>query len=252
LVNNNQLPKLEVCFSPALIEYYNPDEKIVVVVDILRASSAICAGIANGIEKIIPVETLEEAYTYKNKGYIVAAERQGEAVEGFDFGNSPFSYMDQKLIGKTIVMTTTNCTRALAKAKSSYTTVIGSFVNQKALVNYLINENTDTLLLCAGWKNKFNLEDTLFTGSMVQQLTENFSVKCDSAIAAEMLFNQSKNNLTGLINNSSHALRLKHLDIDKDVDYCFKNSIVDVVPLFNGLEIVNHTSKNLISAGDVV
>ena len=155
--NNNFLPKLEVCFSPALLEHYNPTHKLVVVIDILRASSAICAGIANGIDKIIPVETLEEAYTYKKNGFIVAAERQGEAVEGFDFGNSPYSYLNPDLIGKTIVMTTTNCTHALAKAKDAYKTVIGAFVNQKAIISFLVNEAKDTILLCAGWKNKFNI-----------------------------------------------------------------------------------------------
>jgi len=86
---------------------------------------------------------------------------------------------------------------------------------------------------------------------MVQQLTENFNVNCDSAIAAEVLFNQSKNNLTALVNSSSHALRLKHLDIDRDVEYCFQNSILDVVPIFNGFEIVKQTNKNTFASSQL-
>src|ERR1044071_9238338 len=89
---SNQL-LIDACFSPVLYPVYRDDNSIVVIIDILRATSAICTAFQYGAEKIIPVSTLEEARTYREKGYLTGAERDAIIVEGFDFGNSPFSYM---------------------------------------------------------------------------------------------------------------------------------------------------------------
>ena len=94
------MPKVEVCFSPDLIERYSLDEKIVVVVDILRATSCMTSGIAHGVASIIPVATLEECKELQQAGYIAAAERGGQKVDGFDLGNSPFSYMNPEYTGQ--------------------------------------------------------------------------------------------------------------------------------------------------------
>lgn len=104
---------LSVCLSPALLPGYTLENTIVVVIDIFRASSSICYGISNGAEAIIPVSRIEECVSYKDQGFYLAAERNGIVVEGFEFGNSPFSYTEDKVKGKTIVLTTTNGTKAL-------------------------------------------------------------------------------------------------------------------------------------------
>src|SRR6185369_6706749 len=95
---------IEVCSSPQLFELFNFSDSIVVVIDILRASSSMCVAFEHGAEKIIPVAGIEEARKYRDKGFVIAAERDGEMVEGFDFGNSPFSFMGENVKGKSIAI----------------------------------------------------------------------------------------------------------------------------------------------------
>src|ERR1035437_1519640 len=149
-------PKIDACFSPYLYPVYKDDDSIVVIIDVLRATSAICVAFENGAKKIIPVATVEEARKYKQKGFLVGAERDGLPLEGFDFGNSPFNYMGDHVKGKTIVLTTTNGTQAIEAAKHAHKVVIGSFLNIDALCSWLVSANKNILLLCSGWKNKFN------------------------------------------------------------------------------------------------
>src|ERR1700761_4528577 len=106
-LENPTSPSLEVCLSPALLSLYNVEDYIVVIIDIFRATSSICYGIENGAEAVIPVAEVQECENYRlaEPAYLVAAERDGKVVEGFDFGNSPFSYSAEKVAGKTIVLT---------------------------------------------------------------------------------------------------------------------------------------------------
>src|SRR5690554_7352336 len=161
---------VEVCFTPDIYDYFENKFEIVVVIDVLRATSAICSAIHTGVNSIIPVSTVEEAMTYKEKGFIVGAERQGEIVEGFDIGNSPFSYMDPKLKGKDIVLTTTNGTRAINIAREAPTVVIGALTNLDYLIDWLIQQEQNVVCLCSGWKDKFNLEDTICGGAIAEGL----------------------------------------------------------------------------------
>ena len=136
--------KIEVSLSPALFSsYYNNSDCNVIIVDVFRATSAMCTALNHGVKEIIPVATIEEAIAYKKDGYLVGAERNGEVVDGFDFGNSPFSYMDEKLKGKTIVLTTTNGTKAIAIAKGVNEILIGSFLNLDAISECLIQDGKD-------------------------------------------------------------------------------------------------------------
>src|ERR1700749_2012909 len=161
---------IEVCFSPQSYPLFHNPNSIVVVIDILRATSAITTAFFNGVAKMIPVETVEEAQKYKENGFLVAAERNAEIIQGFDLGNSPFGYMNDKVKGKTIAITTTNGTQAINAAKHARKGIIGSFLNQDVVTDYLKNQKKDILFLCAGWKNKFNLEDTLFAGAVADAL----------------------------------------------------------------------------------
>src|SRR4051812_5447526 len=178
--------QIETCFNPISYSLFHQKDNVVVMIDILRASSAITTAFYHGVAKMIPVSGIDEAQAYKKNGYIVAAERNAEIVEGFDMGNSPFSYMGPRLKGKTIVITTTNGTLALEASRDAYKTVIGSFLNMQALTSYLAKHRKNVLFLCAGWKNKFNLEDSLFAGAVAEALTDhyNFETSCDSTLAS--------------------------------------------------------------------
>ena len=233
----DQRKRSEVCFTPGEYAYYKDEFEIVVVIDVLRATSAMCAAFDNGILSIIPVPTIEEALEYKKKGYLVGAERKGQIVEGFDFGNSPFSYMKEEFRGKEVVLTTTNGTKSLEVAKDAETVVVGSFLNLTALSKWLSKQDKNVLCLCSGWQDKFNLEDTICAGAISDFLisTGNFISIEDSSIAAKYLFLSAKDNYLGYLKSSSHRRRLKHLNLNEDIKYCLTPDQTDVIPiLVNG------------------
>lgn len=225
--------KVEVCFTPGNYPVYRSDDAIVVIIDILRATSAICAAFEHGVEKMIPVATVEEAMEYKKKGYLVGAERNGLQLEGFDFGNSPLSYMNGNVKGATIVLTTTNGTQAIEVSKDAYKVVIGSFLNITALCNWLASENRRVLLLCSGWKDRFNLEDAMFAGALVNELSARpgFDDLGDSALAAKYLFQTGFQNPYKFLANSSHKERLVKLNLKDDIKYCLQVDKTRVIPV---------------------
>ncbi|HLP32441.1 MAG TPA: 2-phosphosulfolactate phosphatase [Bacteroidia bacterium] len=225
---------LDVVLTPAMLPLYQIEGKIVVVIDILRATSSMCVAFETGVEAILPVSTPEECATYQFKGFVCAAERDGMVVEGFDIGNSPFSYLDEKLKGKKLAITTTNGTYAIQHARHAHQLVIGSFLNLKSLCEWLITQNRDVVLLCAGWKNKFNLEDTLFAGAVAWHTHEHFATMSDAAIAAQDLYELAKVDLYKYILKSSHAHRFKALHIERDIEFCMQQSIYSSIPVLEG------------------
>jgi len=230
--------QLNVCLTPSLISLYNVEEYIVVIIDIFRATSSICYGIENGAEAIIPVAEIEECEAYRVHGHLLAAERNGEVVSGFDFGNSPFSYTKEKVAGKTVVLTTTNGTQALHLSRAAKRVVIGSFLNLTSLCNWLKTQNDNILLVCAGWKNNFNLEDTLFAGAVIEQLKGgNFKLD-DPAIAANDLFQIGKSDISQYLKKTSHSERLKKLGIEKDIAFCLQVDLTTAIPVLEGERLV--------------
>ena len=231
---------LHVCLSPSLLPLYKVDEYIAVIVDIFRATSSICYGIENGAEAIIPVAEVEECLAYRDKeaNFLLAAERNGEVVTGFDFGNSPFSYTKEKVGGKTVVLTTTNGTHALHLSRSAKKIVIGSFLNLTSLCNWLKTQNENILLVCAGWKNNFNLEDTLFSGAVVDQLKSGDYKTDDAAIAANDLYQLAKGDLNAYLTKTSHSERLKKLGIEADIAFCLNVDITTAIPVLQGQRLV--------------
>jgi 2-phosphosulfolactate phosphatase len=224
--------RLEVCLTPALLDLYAIEDSIVVVIDILRATSSIVYGIDNGASAIIPVAQVEDCLKYTDQGYLLAAERNGEVVPGYDFGNSPFSYTAEKVGGKTVVLTTTNGTKALHLANArAHQVVIGSFLNLEAICAWLKRQDKSILLLCAGWKDNFNLEDTLFAGAVVTELRKEFNHFDDASVAAEDLYQLAKSDLKAYINKSSHSHRLAALNIEEDVKFCLQFNICQAIPV---------------------
>ena len=231
---------VEVCFTPGEYEYFKDEYEIVVVIDVLRATSAICSAFANGVRSLIPVRTIEEAKAYKRQGYLVGAERQGKIVDGFDFGNSPYSYMKEELRGQEVVLSTTNGTKAIAIAKDAPTVVIGALSNLDALCDWLIAQDKNVLCLCSGWQDKFNLEDTICAGAIMEQLvnTGKYTSDEDSSIAAKYLYLSAKDNYMGYLKSSSHRRRLKNLNLNEDIKYCLTPNQTDVIPILKDGKLV--------------
>ncbi len=236
----NEKPTIETCLTPALLPLYQIENSIVVIIDIFRATSSICYGMENGAEAVIPVAQVEECAAYREKGldYLLAAERNGEVVAGFDFGNSPFSYTKEKVAGKTVVLTTTNGTHALHLSRAAKKIVIGSFLNLSALCNWLKDQQENILLVCAGWKNNFNLEDTLFAGAVVDQLKANHYKLDDPGIAANDLFQLAKNDLNAYLQKTAHSERLKKLGIEEDIKFCLQMDLTTAIPVLEGEKLV--------------
>lgn len=225
--------KLETCFSPALYEPEGHSDSIVVIIDILRATSAICAAFANGAASIIPVATVSEASEYKSKGYLVAAERDGYVLDFADFGNSPFNFTTAKVAGKTIVYSTTNGTGLINLASSAGHIIIGSFLNISSLVKWITGREKDVVLLCAGWKNRFNLEDTICAGAIATRLlsTSLFSTICDSTLAALDLWSLAENDVKGYIEKAAQRSRLRDKGLDDCIEFCLTPDFTDKIPV---------------------
>jgi 2-phosphosulfolactate phosphatase len=208
------------------------------VIDIFRATSSICYGIENGAVAIIPVATVEACESYRDSEFLLAAERNGEVVDGFDFGNSPFSYVQEKVAGKTIVLTTTNGTHAINMSRGASKIVIGSFLNISALCNWLKTQSNDVLLLCSGWKDKVNLEDTLFAGGVVHYLKDENYALDDASIASADLYNLAKDDLDLYLKKTSHSERLKKLGIEEDIAFCLNLDITSSIPVLDGERLI--------------
>ena len=245
-MNSQKFPQIEACFSPRDFYQYEKGFEIVVVIDVLRATSAICTAIENGVEGIIPVSTVEEAKEYLDKGYLAAAEREGKIVDGFSLGNSPFSYMEEKLKGKTVVLTTTNGTRAIKIAEHKETVLIGSLNNLEALVNWIIERGENTLLLASGWKDKFNLEDTICAGAIIDGVLQSktFRSNEDSSIAAKFLSKSAKENQFSFLKSSSHRRRLRKLNLNADVKYCLTPNNLTAIPILKDGVLISQEKFN--------
>ena len=235
LLVERQERRVEVCFSPKQFELYKDEFHTCVVIDVLRATSAICAGLANGVERFIPVSTVDEARALQAEGCIAAAERNGRIVEGFDFGNSPVAYMEADLAGKTIALTTTNGTKAIGMAKDMPQVAIGSINNLDAISTWLMQQPGHVLLLCSGWKDKFNLEDTICAGAIADRLIDIARYKSieDSTIAAKHLFMGIRGNIFSFLKASSHRRRLRNLNMGEDIKYCLTPNTVNIVPVLH-------------------
>jgi 2-phosphosulfolactate phosphatase len=232
---------LETCFSPALYEPERHEGDVVVIIDILRATSAICTAFENGAESVIPVATIQEAKGYKEKGYLVAAERDGFVLDFADFGNSPFNFTREKVAGKTIVYSTTNGTGIIKIASSASYIIIGSFLNIGALTDWISKQEQNVVLFCAGWKNRFNLEDTICAGAIAERLmsTMLYSTICDSTLAALDLWSLAKKDISAYIEKVAQHSRLRDKKLDDCIQFCLTPDFTRKVPVIKNGILVN-------------
>ncbi len=234
--------KIAVYFTPAEYLARKHDGKtIVVVVDILRATTSICTALENGVAAIIPVSGLAEAKDLKKKGYIVASERNSDTLDFADMGNSPLHFLDENIRGKEIVLSTTNGTRAIEAAQDAFQVLIGSFLNISALSEYLSEQKEAVTILCSGWKGVYNLEDTLFAGALTRRLLQSghFMLGNDAALSAYVLWIEISPAFSQFIKGTDAAKRLIKKGLKEEVHYCTKLDTAHCVPLLKAGKIVN-------------
>lgn len=228
------MPTIQVCLSPALFPFQIDKSANVVVVDILRATSSICEAFKNGVERIIPVSSIEEAMEYKQKGFVVAAERDGIVLDFADFGNSPDNFSSDMVAGKSIAYSTTNGTKTIHIAAACKSVMIGSFLNFTAVCESLLSKSDDVIVLCAGWKDRVNIEDSLFAGAVVDRLlcSGRFTTDCDSAKIARSIWKANEFSSLDYVNTSAQKKRLNKNGLDGCIDYCMSHDVTAIVPVF--------------------
>ena len=218
------LPKIETCFSPSLLHLYDIKDSIVVIIDVFRATSTIAAALHNGAAEIIPVDTVAKCIELgaQMPNSLTAGERDGKVAEGLQHGNSPLEYPRDFIENKSLVLTTTNGTRLLHMCSDANEIITGSFLNLGAVCDYLVSQKKNVLLACASWKDRYNLEDSLFAGAVYDAIGVHFEMNCDSTRAATHLYKAAKNDLYAFIQDSSHFLRLSKFGLQYDMEYCCK------------------------------
>ncbi|MBX2931623.1 MAG: 2-phosphosulfolactate phosphatase [Chitinophagaceae bacterium] len=235
-------PSLYTILSPELLHLYNIKNSVVVIIDVFRATSTIATALYNGAEKIIPVDSVEKciAIGKQTPNSITAGERDGKIIEGLQFGNSPAEYPKNIIAGKTLVLTTTNGTKLLHMALNNGADEIitGSFPNLNAVCHFLSKQNKQVFLGCSAWKNRVNLEDTLFAGAIIHQIKKYFTIHCDSSLMAEQMYTHHKKDMYAFARLTTHWHRLSQYGLEKDLEYCVTENVADVLPLYKNGSLI--------------
>jgi 2-phosphosulfolactate phosphatase len=231
-------PSLHTSFSPALVHLYDVSNSIVVIIDVLRATSTIATALYNGAKSVIPVDSVSRCIELGRQiDGITAGERDGKIAEGLGHGNSPFEYSKEFIEGKTLVLTTTNGTRLLHMAleKGAKEIITGSFANLSAVCDHLIEMNRNVILGCAAWKDRVNMEDVLMAGAVISKIRRHFDINCDSSHIAEAMYEKGKKDLFEFLkkNNASHYHRLMKFGLEKDIRYCLAPDQANVLPFYS-------------------
>lgn len=229
-------PTLNTSLSPALLHLYDLSNSVVVIIDVFRATSTIASALHNGAKCVIPVDSVPKAIEIsRNIDGIAAGERDGQIAEGLSHGNSPLEYGRDFIGGKTLVLTTTNGTRLLQMAleRGADTIISGSFPNLSSVCEFLVAENKNVVLGCAGWKDRFNLEDTLFAGAVINRIKKHFEIHCDSSLMAETMYIKHKNNLLAFAPKLTHYHRLvERFGLIEDIKFCLTEDVANVLPVY--------------------
>ena len=231
----NSKPTLFTCLSPALLPLYNLKHAIVVVIDVFRATSTIATALYNGAVKVIPVDSVDECINIgKELNAITAGERGGKVVPGLQYGNSPAEYPREFIEGKTLVLTTTNGTKLLHRSieQGADKVITASFPNLTSTCNFLLKENKNVILGCSAWKDRFNLEDSMLAGAIIQQVKNNFTIHCDASLMAETMYTTHQNNMFEFIKSTTHFHRLSKFGLEKDLQYCVSVDVANVLNIF--------------------
>lgn len=233
-------PALHTVLSPRLLDIYDVSNSVVVIIDVFRATSTIATALYNGAERVIPVDSVDLCIQLgEETGGITAGERDGKIIPGLSYGNSPAEYPRSFIEGKTLVLTTTNGTKLLHMAlnKDAAEVITGSFPNLSAVCTYLTKRKKNVILGCSAWKDRFNLEDTLFAGAVIHQLRDHFTIHCDSSLMASDMYEVHKKDMFSFIRNTTHWHRLASYGLESDLEYCVSPDVANVLPFYKDGEL---------------
>jgi 2-phosphosulfolactate phosphatase len=236
-------PTLNTVLSPRLLNIYDVSNSVVVIIDVFRATSTIATALYNGATKIIPVDSVDSCIQLgKTTGGITAGERDGKIIPGLQYGNSPAEYPRSFIEGKTLVLTTTNGTKLLHMALHAGASdiITGSFPNLSAVCDYLVAQQKNVILGCSAWKDKFNLEDSLFAGAVISRIQEYFTIHCDSSLMAHDMYQLHQKDMYSFIRRTTHWHRLSKFGLEKDLEYCVTPDVANILPWYKSGSLVVH------------
>ncbi|MCJ7656669.1 MAG: 2-phosphosulfolactate phosphatase [Candidatus Atribacteria bacterium] len=229
---------LETLFIPEEIKNTELAGKLVVVIDVLRASSTIVTALANGCRVFIPIlspeQAKEKAQQFEKDSVLLGGEREGKKIEGFDLGNSPREYKGEVVKDKTIIFSTTNGVKTLEMVKNAHRIIIGSFLNLHAVCNYCTNYQGDILIICAGREGKYSLEDTACAGMLIDSLKNALSdiyQESDANLTAQLLYEKFGNHILAILQKSQHGRYLESIGLNEDLKFCSQLDFFHIVPM---------------------
>jgi 2-phosphosulfolactate phosphatase len=243
----NQMNNLEVVFTPEEIKNRRLSDKLIVVIDVLRASSTIVTALAYGCRGLVPIlspeQAKEKAQQFKKEEVLLGGEREGRKIKGFDLGNSPREYQKEIVEDRMIIFSTTNGVKTLERVRGAFRIIIASFLNLQATFNYCSKFQGDILLACAGKEGYFSLEDTVCAGMLINSLRDIYSDTCqevDANLTAQVLYKKFGNNILEMLRKSQHGRYLESIGLRKDLEFCSQLDIFNIVPIFrDGLISLN-------------
>lgn len=236
--------KIDIIISADDIIESKLENKIAVVIDMFRATSVIVTALNNGCEEVIPFltieETLESSEELNREEYILGGERRAVKIDGFDLSNSPLEYTKEVVENKKVLITTTNGTRTLTKSNSAKRIIIAALINGKAVADKLLEINEDVVIINAGTNGNFSMDDYICSGYIINEMlkVDNNIELTDISKTANMIY-ENNSDIISYVKEATHYSVMKSLELDNDIEYCMKKSIVNNVPEYKDGKIVN-------------
>ncbi len=246
--------KIETLLSSSIAENYNDfDNKYIIMIDVLRASSVICSALFHNANKIIPVKDVEDAfelYNKTNQKALLCGERKSIKVDGFHLGNSPTEYKNEVVENKDIILTTSNGTRIFTKGDKANKRIIAGFVNFSIVLNDISSyisklkfdkKKINILIICAGTNGLYSREDGVLAGKLIYHISQIYKepiAYCDSTDLVLNSFLSNIDNLKEYLSNSKHSNYLKSLNLQQDLEICFEEDLYPILPIITKIGII--------------
>jgi 2-phosphosulfolactate phosphatase len=221
---------LEICYLPIqwrMLDSVQLRASACAVIDVIRATSTIVTALARGATSVQPVASVTEAEILKqqNPAALLAGERGGKPLSGFDLGNSPHEVIPERVKGKRIILTTTNGTQALAACHGARAIITASLLNLDAIATRLRELGPPWLIVCAGYEGEFGLDDAIVAGALAEALNQ------DHALVS--LYHSAQNDLSATLLGSSAGQELRKIGLESDVPFCAQLNLFPFVPTLN-------------------
>jgi 2-phosphosulfolactate phosphatase len=236
---------IDIIISSDYIKENKIKDKVVVVVDMLRATTVIITAVKNRCSKVIPVLSVEEAFElskHNRQQYVLGGERKALKIPGFDVSNSPLEYTRSRVSGKTVIMTTTNGTKAIKGCESAREIYIGALINAAALAERLVSLGHDIVIVNAGTYGEFSLDDFICSGYIIHYIAQKADVELSDIAYTALSMYKNNEDVFKFLENARHFKVLKELGFEKDLKYCCTKDLTQVVPRYVDGEIMQYQS----------